>query len=110
MTTLVSPPNRLLAYWRSLSDCNQPRTRYLGRALLADLPVAVAVELILNKVTGTGWPELPPATLPRLLVALCIFSPIVETFAMAVIIWLLRRVMTRTEYIPWVTALICAGA
>ena len=29
---------------------------------------------------------------------------------MAVIIWVLRRLVKRTEYIPWITALICAGA
>jgi hypothetical protein len=108
--SIPRPRNRLLGFWQSLSDCNQPRVRYLGRALLADLPVAVAVELILNQVTGTGWPELPPAALPRLFLALCVFSPIAETFVMAIIIWLLRRVMVRTEYVPWVTALICALA
>jgi hypothetical protein len=101
-------PNRLAAFWRSLSDCNQPRIRYLGRALLADLPVAFAVQLALNAATGTTWPELPPEALPKLLFVLCVFTPVVETLAMAVILFLLRRVMTRTEYIPWVAALICA--
>jgi hypothetical protein len=102
-------PNRLAAFWRSLSDCNQPRIRYLGRALLADLPVAFGVQLALNAVTGTTWPELPAEALPKLLLVLCVFTPLVETFALAVIIFVLRRVMTRTEYIPWVAALICAG-
>jgi hypothetical protein len=103
-------PNRLVAFWRSLSDCNQPRMRYLGRALLADLPVAFAVQLALNAATGTTWPELPAEALPRLLLALCVFTPLVETFAMAVIIFLLRRFLSRTEYIPWVAALLCAVA
>jgi hypothetical protein len=102
-------PNRITAFWRSLSDCNQPRVRYLGRALLADLPVAYAVGLALNRVTGTGWPQPSLDDLPRLFFGLCIRAPILETFAMGVIIWVLRRFMTRTEYIPWVTALICAG-
>ena len=102
-------PSRRLGFWRSLSDCNQPRLRYLGRALLVDLPVAYAVGLALNRLTGTSWPELPTETLPRLFLTLCVFAPIVETLGMAVIIWVLRRFMTRTEYIPWVTAFICAG-
>jgi hypothetical protein len=107
--TPVTTPNRLLGFWRSLSDCNQPKLRYLGRALLADLPVAFAVGLVLNWVTKTSWPEFPAEALPRLFFALCVFAPLVETLGMAIIIWVLRRVMTRTEYVPWVTALICAG-
>lgn len=102
-------PNRLLGFWRSLSDCNQPKVRYLGRALLADLPVAFLVSLALNKATGTTWPEYPPEMLPRLFLGMCLVSPVIETFGMAVIIWVLRRVMTRTEYIPWTCALICAA-
>jgi hypothetical protein len=105
----VSSPNRLLSFWRSLSDCNQPKIRYLGRALLADLPVAYGVGLTLNWTTGTSWPEVPLEGLPRLLLALCVFTPIVETFGLAVIIWILRRLMARTEYVPWVAAFACAG-
>jgi hypothetical protein len=109
MTIAGKTPNRLVAFWRTLSDCTQPRIRYLGRALLADLPIALAVQLVLNAVTGTSWPELPTEALPRLLVVLCAAAPIVETFALGVILILLRRAMTRTEYVPWVAALICAG-
>jgi len=99
----------LSAFRQRLSDCNQSPVRYLGLALLADLPVTVAIAFLLNWVTGTTWPEFPADTLPRILVAMCVFSPLVETFGMVVIIWLLRRVMPRTEYLPLVTALICAG-
>ncbi|MDI1248936.1 MAG: hypothetical protein PSV13_08750 [Lacunisphaera sp.] len=102
-------PNRLTAFWRSLSDCNQPRIRYLGRALLVDLPVAYAVGLGLNWATGTGWPQPSVEDLRGLFFGLCVRAPILETAAMGVIIWVLRRFMTRTEYVPWVTALICAG-
>ncbi len=102
-------PNRITAFWRSLSNCNQSRIRYLGLALLVDLPVALGVGLVLNWVTGTTWPEFPADSLPRILVAMCVFAPLVETFGMAVIIWVLRRFIKRTEYLPWITALICAG-
>jgi hypothetical protein len=102
-------PAPLTAFWRSLSDCNQPRILYLGRALLADLPVAYAVGLVLNKVTGTSWPQPSLEDLTRLFFGLCVRAPILETAAMGLIIWVLRRFMKRTEYIPWVTALICAG-
>src|SRR6266705_301091 len=102
-------PNRLTAFWRSLSDCNQPRTRYLGRALLADLPVTFAVGLMLNWITGTTWPQPSLENLPGLFFGLGVRAPLVETFAMAVIIWVLRRIVRRTEYLPLVTALICAG-
>lgn len=105
----VSTPNRLLGFWRSLSDCNQPKVRYLGRALLADLPVAFAVSLLLNQLTGTGWPEYPREVLPRLFLGMCVVSPLVETLGMAVLIWILRRLMARTEYVPWVCAFACAG-
>lgn len=107
----MSPPhplNRLVGFWRSLSDCNQPKVRYLGRALLADLPVAFAVKLILDRMTGTTAPDFPGEALPLLFLAQCVFSPIVETAGMAVVIWVLRRVMLRTEYVPFVTALIAA--
>lgn len=107
----IAPPNqRLPSFWRRLSDGNQPKALYLGRALLADLPVAYAVGLFLNWVTHTGWPEYPREMLPRLLLGVCVVSPIVETFGLAVILWILRRLMTRTEFVPWVAALLCAGA
>ncbi len=108
--SIPHPTNRFAGFWRSLSDCNQPRIRYLGRALLADLPVAYAVGLALNWITHTDWPEPSLADLPGLFFGLCIRAPLIETFAMAVIIWVLRRLVKRTEYIPWITALICAGA
>lgn len=109
MSLSISPPNRLAGFWRSLSDCNQPRIRYLGRALLADLPLTCAVSLFLYWITQTSWAGIPREDLPRLVVGLCLISPIVETFGMAVIIWALRHVMARTEYIPLATALVCAG-
>lgn len=108
--SIEHPHNRLLAFWRSLSDCNQPRLRYLGRALLADLPVTYAVSLALTWLTRTPPPDLPRDMLPRLLLGVGVISPLVETFGMAVIIWILRRLMARTEYLPLVTALLCAGA
>lgn len=107
--SLPHPTNRLADFWRSLSDCNQPRLRYLARALLADLPVAYAVGLALNWITRTSWPEPSLEDLPRLFFGLCIQAPLLETLAMGVIIWVLRHLVKRTEYIPWITALICAG-
>jgi hypothetical protein len=102
-------PDRITAFWHSLSDCTQPQLSYLGRALLVDLPVVCAVGLVLNWVTGTGWPEPSLDGLPQLFFGLCVMAPILETIAMGVIIWVLRRFKTRIEYVPWVTALICAG-
>lgn len=102
-------PAPLTAFRRSLSDCNQSPVRYLGLALLADLPVTVAIAFLLNRVTGTTWPEFPADTLPRVLLAMCVFAPLAETLGMAILIWVLRRVMKRTEYLPLVTALVCAG-
>jgi hypothetical protein len=105
----VNMPAPLTAFRRSLSDCNQSPVRYLGLALLADLPVTVAIAFLLNRVTGTTWPEFPADSLPRILVSMCVFSPLVETFGMVVIIWLLRRFGLRPAYVPLITALVCAG-
>lgn len=105
----MAMPAPLTAFRRRLSDCNQSPVSYLGLALLADLPVTVAIAFLLNRVTGTTWPEFPTDSLPRILVSMCIFSPLVETFGMVVIIWLVRLVTKRTAYLPLVTALICAG-
>ena len=105
----MTTPNRLLGFWRSLSDSNQSKAAYLGRALLADLPVSYAVGLALTLITGIHAPRPSTADLPRLFLGLCVVAPIAETFGMAVIIWLLRFVLRRTEYVPWVTALIWAG-
>ncbi len=102
-------PNRFANFWRSLSDANQPRVRYLGRALLADLPVTVTVMLVLNAVTKTTPPTYPLESLGRVLLATCVFAPMAETFVMALLIWLLRRLVTRTESLLLITALICAG-
>lgn len=102
-------PNPIATFRRSLSDCNQSRVRYLGRALLADLPVTFAVGLVLNWVTGTTSPQPLFDDLPGLFFGLGVRAPLVETFAMAIIIWILRRLVRRPEYLPLVTALLCAG-
>lgn len=102
-------PTGLTAFWQSLSDASQPRARYLGRALLADLPITVAVGFAITRLTGLPSPDLPADSLPRALLALCVIAPIIETFGLAVVIWILRRVMPRPAYVPWVAALVCAG-
>ena len=102
-------PVPLTSFWHRLTDGNQHPIRYLGLALLADLPVTVAVGFLLNALTGTNWPEFPAESLPRILVAMCVVAPIVETFGLAIVIGVLRRLMKRTEYVPLVAALICAG-
>ncbi len=102
-------PNALTAFWLGLSNADQPRSTYLGRALLADLPVTVVVSFAITKLTGIPAPGLPWETLPRVLLAMCVFAPLVETFGLAVIISVLRRMRTRPELVPWATALVCAG-
>jgi len=99
----------ITAFRLRLTDGNQHPVRYLGWALLADLPVTIAVGFLLNALTGTTWPEFPADSLPRILVAMCVFAPIVETFGLAIVIVVLRRFMKRTEYVPLVAALFCAG-
>jgi hypothetical protein len=102
-------PTRITALWRSLSDCNQSPLRYLALALLADLPVTVAIAFVLNQVTGTSWPEFPAESLPRLLLVMCVFVPLVETLGIALLVWALRRFTKLSKYLPLITALICAG-
>jgi hypothetical protein len=108
MHTMVMPAP-LTTLRRRLSDCNQPPVTYLGLALLADLPVTVAIAFLLNWLTGTTWPQFPAESLPRILISMCVFSPLVETFGLVVIIWIVRRVTKHTAYLPLITALICAG-
>lgn len=101
--------NPLSAFWSRLSDSDQPKGVYLGRALLADLPVTIAVSFAITKLTGIPVPSLPWEALPRVLLAMCVFAPIVETFGMMVLLFILRRFISRAEYVPWVAALVCAG-
>lgn len=100
-----APPS----FWRSLSDSDQPKAAYLGRALLADLPVTIAVSFALTQFTGIPAPGLPWETLPRVLLAMCVFAPLVETFGMVVLFWILRRVVRRAALVPFAAALVCAG-
>lgn len=102
-------PNPLTAFWHRLSDREQPKAAYLGRALLADLPVTVAVSFAITKLTGIPAPGLPWETLPRVLLAMCVFAPLVETFGMVILIWILRRLVSRAAYVPFATAIVCAG-
>lgn len=104
----VSPTSPLTVFWRHLADNNQSPVRYLGWALLADLPVTVAIGFLLNGLTGTTWPEFPADSLPRLLVAMCFVAPLLETIGLAVIIWILQRVVPRPAWVPLVAALVCA--
>lgn len=104
--SMISP---IAAFWRQLSDSNQHPIRYLGRALLADLPVTVAIGFALNGLTGTTWPEFPADSLPRILVAMCVVAPLLETAGLAVIIWILQRLVKRTAYVPLAAALVCAA-
>jgi hypothetical protein len=105
----MSMPGPLAAFWRRLSDDNQHPVRYLGRALLADLPVTVAIGFLLNALTGTTWPEFPADSLPRILVAMCVVAPLLETAGLAVLIWLLQRIVPRPTLVPLVAALVCAA-
>lgn len=104
----MSMPGPLAVFWRRLSDDNQHPVGYLGRALLADLPVTVAIGFLLNGLTGTTWPEFPADSLPRILVAMCVVAPLLETAGLALIIWILQRVGLRPAFIPLVAALVCA--
>ena len=104
----VSMPRPIIAFWRRLTDGNQHPVRYLGWALLADLPVTVAIGFLLNGLTGTTWPEFPADSLPRIVVAMCVVAPLLETAGLAVIIWILQRVGLRPAFVPLVAALVCA--
>lgn len=101
--------NALLSFWHSLSNSDQPKAAYLGRALLADLPVTIAVSFALTQFTGIPAPGLPWETLPRVLLAMCVFAPIVETFGMVILFWILRRFVRQAALVPFAAALVCAG-
>jgi hypothetical protein len=109
MMSAVTMTSRPIAFWRRLSDHHQHPVRHLGWALLADLPVTVAIGFLLNGLTGTTWPEFPADSLPRILVAMCVVAPLLETAGLAVIIWILQRVGLRPALVPLVAALVCAA-
>lgn len=92
----------LAALWDSLFDINQHPARYLGRALLLDLPIALPVAM----GVGLAFPDLGPdfSRLPPglLLPMVCLVGPAIETLLMGLIFFLLRRVMHQT--VPLVMA------
>lgn len=104
----MSLTQRLLGFWASLSDCNQPRGRYLARALMADLPVTLAVALVINWLTHESWPTFEGYSLWRVFFAMGLVAPLGETLLMALIIWVIRPVVKRVEYLPFISALIWA--
>jgi hypothetical protein len=102
-------PAWLAALWASLFDITQSRTRYLGRALLLDLPISLPISLLV----GLAFPSKPPALVnepvPNLIIGACVVGPVIETLMMILIFAGLRLVVKRTAVLALWSALIWAG-
>lgn len=106
MEKLLSLPAVL---WDSLFNVHQPRTRYLGRALLLDLPVTFAIgALVALAVPGDG-PDFTGISAAMLLPLLCVIAPLTETVMMAVIFALLRLITRQIVPLAILSTLIWMG-
>lgn len=83
--------------WRSLFDTGQTKFAYLGKALLLDLPLCVAVGAIVGLFMSDPGPDFSKYSPAQLLFLLCIFAPFVETGLMMLIFGVLRWFTKRGE-------------
>lgn len=106
---MISVRPALTALWLSLFDNTQRPHRYLGRALLLDLPVTIS----LMALTAWAFPATGPKFVPQprivLFLSITVFSPVVETLLMRLVLFLLRLFVKPMPYVAILSALIWAG-
>lgn len=106
MEKLLSLP---AALWDSLFDVHQSRTRYLGRALLLDLPVTFAIGALVSLAVPGDGPDFSGISPAMMLPLLCLLAPLIETAMMAVIFALLRVVTRQKVTLAILSTLIWMG-
>jgi hypothetical protein len=105
---MISFRPALTALWLSLFDATQRPHRYLGRALLLDLPVTLALTALVGWTMPSATPDfgkLPPVVL---LIGICVFSPLIETLVMMAVFFVLRRLVKSLPYVAMLSAVVWA--
>jgi hypothetical protein len=99
----------LAGLWDSLFDVNQPPARYVGRALLLDLPLSVPVAILVGLAFPREAPDFSHMSVGWMLPLLCVVGPLLETVLMAVIFSLLRVATQRKAVLVALSTLIWMG-
>lgn len=87
------------ALWRSLFDTSQRKHVYLGKALVADLPVTFLVSFVAGSALGFADPSIfAQYSNVELATLTCLVAPCLET-ALMVLIFAALRIFTRREEI-----------
>lgn len=76
--------------WHSLFDTGQNKFAYLGKALLLDLPLSLAVAAIIGLLSSGPGPDFSKYGPAELLFLLGVFAPLIETGMMMLIFGVLR--------------------
>lgn len=76
--------------WHSLFDTGQNKFAYLGKALLLDLPVCLAVAVVIGLLSSEPGPDFSKYGPAELLFLLGVFAPLIETGMMMLIFGVLR--------------------
>lgn len=105
---MISLRLALTALWLSLFDATQRPHRYLGRALLLDLPVTLALGALVAWALPKSGPEFSGMSPAALLLWLCVFSPLIETLGMMLVFFILRRFVQQIAYVAMLSAAIWA--
>ena len=99
----------LAGLWHSLFDIDQPPARYLGRALLIDLPFSIPLAFLIGWLVPGKAPDFGQPSVPTLLFGACVFAPVVETLLMILLFGLLRLMTQRLSILVPISALVWAG-
>lgn len=86
------------ALWRGLFDPTQSTARYLGRALVLDLPLTLALAALVQ-LLALGDVQPPPSPPLLQVFALCVAAPVLETAVMMLIFALLRLISTQPAFL-----------
>jgi hypothetical protein len=101
---LLSP----VGLWHSLFDTDQGKLAYLGKALLLDLPLGLAVAVVIGLLSSDPGPDFSKYGPMRLLFLLCVLAPLVETGMMMLIFGVLRWFTKRAEIVVGLSVIVWA--
>lgn len=93
--------------WQSLLVPDRP-ARYLGRALLFDLPLSLALTGAVSLLPGPQNPTFPGVSLERIALVMVGAVPVIETACLALALEVARRFMRSASTAALTTALLAA--
>lgn len=99
----------LAGLWSSLFDITQPPARYIGRALVLDLPVTLLLATLVGLTIPKHGPDFSHIPNALVLPMLCVIGPLIETVMMMLFFCVLRFATRRMAYLVILSTLIWMG-